>query len=55
MLICKAEPSDASEILSLQKRAYLSEAEIYNDFNLAFLRHSKIHDNLNFIYMKKQL
>jgi ribosomal protein S18 acetylase RimI-like enzyme len=29
-----AEPSDAREILALQKRAYQSEAVLYNDFSI---------------------
>lgn len=31
---CPAEPEDSVEILSLQKTAYRSEAELYNDFSL---------------------
>jgi ribosomal protein S18 acetylase RimI-like enzyme len=34
ILIERATISDAEEILSLQKLAYRSEAEIYNDFNI---------------------
>ena len=34
MIIEKATVSDAEEILALQKLAYRSEAEIYNDFNI---------------------
>jgi len=34
MIIKIANVSDAEEILSLQKLAYRSEAEIYNDFNI---------------------
>ncbi|MFD1674071.1 GNAT family N-acetyltransferase [Alicyclobacillus fodiniaquatilis] len=34
MKIEKASVSDAEEILSLQKLAYRSEAEIYNDFSI---------------------
>ena len=34
MEVEKAAISDAEEILSLQKLAYQSEAEIYNDFNI---------------------
>jgi ribosomal protein S18 acetylase RimI-like enzyme len=34
MEVEKATLSDAEEILSLQKLAYQSEAEIYNDFNI---------------------
>ncbi|HUL38197.1 MAG TPA: GNAT family N-acetyltransferase [Thermodesulfobacteriota bacterium] len=34
MLIERATISDAEEILALQKLAYRSEAEIYNDFNI---------------------
>jgi len=34
MMIERAIVSDAGEILSLQKLAYRSEAEIYNDFNI---------------------
>jgi ribosomal protein S18 acetylase RimI-like enzyme len=34
MKIERATISDAEEILSLQKLAYISEAEIYNDFNI---------------------
>lgn len=32
MVITEANISDAQEILLLQKKAYMSEAEIYNDF-----------------------
>ncbi len=35
MIIEQAEISDAEEILSLQKLAYKSDAEIYKDFNIA--------------------
>ncbi len=35
MIIKQAEVSNAEEILSLQKIAYKSEAEIYKDFNIA--------------------
>jgi ribosomal protein S18 acetylase RimI-like enzyme len=34
MIIEKATVSDAEELLTLQKLAYRSEAEIYNDFSL---------------------
>lgn len=34
MVIEKAIVSDAEEILSLQKLAYISEAELYNDFSI---------------------
>jgi ribosomal protein S18 acetylase RimI-like enzyme len=34
MMIERATISDAEEILALQKLAYRSEAEIYNDFNI---------------------
>jgi GNAT superfamily N-acetyltransferase len=34
MIIQKADISDASKILSLQKLAYQSEAKIYNDFTI---------------------
>jgi ribosomal protein S18 acetylase RimI-like enzyme len=34
MIIEKATVSDAEELLALQKLAYRSEAEIYNDFNI---------------------
>lgn len=34
MVIEKAMVSDAEEILSLQKISYISEAKIYNDFNI---------------------
>jgi hypothetical protein len=34
MIIEKATVSDAEEILALQKLAYRSETEIYNDFNI---------------------
>ena len=34
MIIKLSNVSDAEEILSLQKLAYRSEAEIYNDFNI---------------------
>ncbi|KMY65675.1 hypothetical protein AAU61_21090 [Desulfocarbo indianensis] len=32
--ISRAKPSDAPEILALQKLAFLSEAEIYGDYNI---------------------
>ncbi len=35
MIIEQAKVTDAEEILSLQKLAYKSESEIYNDFNIA--------------------
>jgi ribosomal protein S18 acetylase RimI-like enzyme len=35
MIIERAKASDAEEILSLQKLAYISEAEIYNDFTIS--------------------
>ncbi|MBM4340607.1 MAG: GNAT family N-acetyltransferase [Deltaproteobacteria bacterium] len=38
MIIEKAVVGDAEEILSLQKLAYLSEAEIYNDFTIPPLK-----------------
>ena len=34
MIIEKATVSDAEELLALQKLAYRSEAEIYNDFSI---------------------
>ncbi|MDI6723333.1 MAG: GNAT family N-acetyltransferase [Methanobacterium sp.] len=34
MIIKRAKESDLSEILSLQKKAYQSEAEIYNGFKI---------------------
>ena len=34
IIILKADISDASEILALQKISYLSEAEIYWDFTI---------------------
>lgn len=34
MIIKRAKFSDAEEILTLQKLAYKSEAELYNDFNI---------------------
>jgi ribosomal protein S18 acetylase RimI-like enzyme len=34
MIIEKAGPEDAQEILNLQKTAYQSEGQLYNDFNL---------------------
>ncbi len=37
LVITQAEPSDAEEILALQKICYRSEAEIYNDFSLPAL------------------
>ncbi len=40
MIIKPATISDAEEILSLQKLAYQSEAEIYNDFNIPPLNQS---------------
>jgi hypothetical protein len=35
MIIEEATVSDAEEILALQKLAYQSEAEIYNDFGIS--------------------
>jgi ribosomal protein S18 acetylase RimI-like enzyme len=32
--ICKASLSDLHDILDLQKKAYVQEAEIYNDYNI---------------------
>lgn len=40
MIIKPATINDADEILSLQKLAYQSEAEIYNDFNIPPLNQS---------------
>ena len=34
IIINCANPNDAEAILDLQKRAYASEAEIYNDYNI---------------------
>lgn len=34
MVIEEAKVSDAEEIFALQKIAYISEAEIYNDYNI---------------------
>lgn len=36
-IIKKADVSDLEEILSLQKTAYKSEAEIYNDYTISSL------------------
>jgi GNAT superfamily N-acetyltransferase len=38
MIIEKAVPADAEEILSLQKLAYRAEAEIYDDFTIPPLK-----------------
>jgi ribosomal protein S18 acetylase RimI-like enzyme len=38
--ICKAEFSDLEEILTLQKKAYLTEAAIYDDFTIPPLHQS---------------
>lgn len=40
MKIRRASVKDAAEILALQKNAYQSEAEIYNDYNIQPLRQS---------------
>jgi len=40
MSIERAEPKDLKEILALQKTAFQSEAEIYNDFSIAPLNQS---------------
>lgn len=40
IIIQKASPEDAKEILALQKLAYTSEAEIYNDFTIPPLHQS---------------
>ncbi len=42
MFIQRATESDAKEILALQKLAYISEAEIYNDFTI-----HPLHQTLN--------
>ena len=42
MFIQRATESDAKEILALQKLAYISEAEIYNDFTI-----QPLHQTLN--------
>lgn len=49
MIIERAILSDADEILSLQKLAYISEAEIYNDYNIPPLLQTKneIIDDFN--------
>ena len=49
MIIKQARISDVEEILSLQKLAYQSEAEIYNDFNIPPLNQSleEIEDEFN--------
>lgn len=36
--ITQAEPKDAEEILHVQKSAYRSEAELYNDYDIAPLK-----------------
>ncbi len=55
LIITQADPSDASEILHLQRTAFQSEAEIYNDFSLSPLRQTKeeiSEDFKNRIYFK---
>ncbi len=49
MIIERAIISDADEILSLQKLAFISEAEIYNDYNIPPLLQTKdeITDDFN--------
>ncbi len=42
MIIEQATTLDAEEILALQKLAYVSEAEIYNDFTI-----QPLHQTLN--------
>ncbi len=42
MVIERATTLDAKEILALQKLAYISEAEIYNDFTI-----QPLHQRLN--------
>jgi hypothetical protein len=38
--IKKASTDDVEEILQLQKQAYLSEADLYNDYNIKpFIQH----------------
>jgi len=34
MIIERAEAADMEEILSIQKMAYISEAEIYDDYSI---------------------
>jgi|GEM_PF-165957 Methylase involved in ubiquinone/menaquinone biosynthesis len=55
MVIEKAAISDAEEILSLQKLAYTSEAELYNDFTIPPLFQSleEITDELSKLFFLK--
>ena len=58
MVIEKADVSDAEEILLLQKTAYISEAEIYNDYNIPPLIQSLqqiIEEFSNHLFLKVQL
>lgn len=48
MEIRRASLEDAAEILDLQKAAYQSEAEIYNDFNIQPLRQTLIETEREF-------
>jgi len=55
MVIEKATISDAEEILSLQKLAYKSEAELYNDFSIPPLVQSleELTDDLKKLFFLK--
>ncbi len=57
MFIKIANISDLEEILKLQKLAYKSEAEIYNDYSIPPLLQTidEIKMNLRIPYSKKQL
>jgi GNAT superfamily N-acetyltransferase len=45
MLICKATEADIAEILALQKLAYQSEAELYNDYTI----HPLVQDEISLL------
>ncbi len=53
MDICQAIVDDAPEILELQKSAYISEAELHNDFSIPPLTQSI--ENLKVSFNKKTI
>ena len=55
--ISEATVSDSTEILKLQRAAFISEAELYNDFNLEPLTqtlNSLEEDFKNYLFLKAE-
>ncbi len=50
MKILRASIEDAEEILSLQKTAYLSEAALYNNYNIPPLKQTTDEINNSTVY-----